>query len=129
VGTVDIVGGEPGAQVEINGRIVGTMPLPEPVHALVGRALVQVSLAGFHRATSEVAVEPGRLARLHVTLVPRADEGAQGDATDDWVLPLAIGGGALVLGGVVVAIVLATLPTEPTLPDVLATVTTLEVRF
>jgi hypothetical protein len=127
VGLVEIAGGEPGAEVSVNGRVVGAMPLSRPVHALAGRAVVEVSLAGYHRFTSEVTVVAGQPARLRVALVRRVEE-APGGSSDDWILPVAIVGGVLVVGAVVTGVVVATLPSD-SFPEVLGTAMTLEARF
>jgi hypothetical protein len=129
VGLVEVTGGEPGANVIVNGQVVGAMPLTRPVHALAGRAIVEVSLAGYHRTINEVAVEPGQTARLRVALIRRVEEAPPSGSSDDWVLPVAIGGGVLLLGGIIAAVVVASLPGEPPLPEVLGTATTLQARF
>jgi hypothetical protein len=110
VGIVEITGGAPGAEVSVNGRVVGAMPLTHVVHAVAGRAVIEVSLEGYHRATNEVLVEPGRTARLRVTLVRRAEESGGGGGSDDWILPVAIVGGVLVVAGVTTALAVALQP-------------------
>lgn len=129
VGIVEISGGEPGAEVSVNGRVVGAMPLTRPVHALAGRAVVEVSLAGYHRFTSEVTVVAGQSARLRVALVARTDDPPGSASNDGWILPVVVVGGVLLLGGAVTGIVFATLPNEPALPEVVGTATTLQWRF
>ena len=110
VGIVEISGGEPGAQVSVNGRVVGALPILHPVHALTGRTVIEVVLDGYHPATHEVTVEPGQTARLRVTLVPRAPESSTGGGSDDWILPVAIVGGVLVVAGVTTALAVALQP-------------------
>lgn len=112
VGLLEITGGEPGAEVSVNGRVVGAFPLSHAIHTLVGRAVVEVALEGYHRFSTEVAVEPGQTARLRVALVPRAEDepGGGGSSNDDWILPVAIIGGVLVIGGAVTAVAFALQP-------------------
>ena len=126
VGIVEFTGGEPGAEVSLNGRSLGVLPLRQPAHALIGRAVVEARLDGYHPFSSEVTVTASATARLRIALVRRSEDPTSHDS--DWVLPLAIGGGVLVVGGIVTAVLVATLPGE-SLPDVLGTVTTLQVRF
>jgi hypothetical protein len=116
VGVVEIVGGEPGAQVSINGRPVGALPLSGAVRALVGRAVVEATLEGFHTFAGEVTVERERTARLRIALVPRPFElsatpsRGSDDGSDDWILPVAIVGGVLIVAGAITGIAIALQP-------------------
>jgi len=57
----------PGARVLLDGRLVGTTPLRMPAVA-VGEHAVRLELSGYRTVSAQVTVEPGREARLAVTL-------------------------------------------------------------
>ncbi len=70
VGRLELRGSVGGGQVEINGRAVGTMPLPGPIPVALGETIIVVRLAGYHRFLRTIEVRPGVIAREEVTLVP-----------------------------------------------------------
>ena len=70
VGRVEIVGGEPGAQVTVNGQPVGLLPLADAVPVSAGPVEIEVRAAGFAPAVKTVNVAAGEYARVPFTLRP-----------------------------------------------------------
>jgi|GEM_PF-1246511 len=70
VGTLEIVGGVPGAVVRLGGRTVGTLPMSGPVTVIVGRGALEVVADGFLPFTAEIAVRGGELTRQTIELEP-----------------------------------------------------------
>lgn len=77
VGRVQVDGGEPGAQVTVNGRAVGSMPLPDSVPVNAGPVDVEMRAAGYAPALKTVNVAAGELTRVSFTLQPAALASAQ----------------------------------------------------
>jgi hypothetical protein len=77
VGRVQIDGGEPGAQVTVNGRAVGSMPLRDSVPVNAGPVDVEVRAAGYAPALKTVNVGAGELTRVSFTLQPVAEASAR----------------------------------------------------
>ncbi len=69
VGTIDVVG-EPGAELVIDGRARGRLPLTLPLHALPGKRAIAVSKSGFAPFSAEVSVEAGATRLVRATLEP-----------------------------------------------------------
>ncbi len=67
---LDVVGGPVGAEVIVNGRTVGRLPLAEPVRVAEGTVQVTVRTPGYIEATSSIAVKGGGSERVDVALVP-----------------------------------------------------------
>jgi len=68
VARVEIVGGEPGAQVMIDGQPVGRLPLPGAVSVSAGPVEVEVQAPGFEVAVKSVNVAAGEYARVPIAL-------------------------------------------------------------
>jgi hypothetical protein len=77
VGRVQIDGGEPGAQVTVNGRAVGSIPLRDSVPVNAGPVDVEVRAAGYAPALKTVNVAAGELTRVSFTLQPAAEASAR----------------------------------------------------
>jgi len=71
VGRVEIVGGEPGAQVTINGQPAGALPLADAVAVSAGPVEIEVRAAGFAPSVKTVNVAVGEYARVPFTLQPQ----------------------------------------------------------
>ncbi len=99
VGLVEVMGGEPGASVSVNGARVGQMPLPRAARAATGRAVIDVALEGYRPFSAEVVVQAGQTSRVRVELLPPLVEGSD-PSRSDWFVPLIIVGAVLVVGGV-----------------------------
>jgi len=72
VGRVEIVGGEPGAQVTVNGQPAGLLPLADAVAVSAGPVEIEVRAAGFAPVVKTVNVAVGEYARVPFTLRPQA---------------------------------------------------------
>jgi hypothetical protein len=121
VGTVEILGAVEGAQVSVNGTVEGAMPLDEPVRALIGRCVIDVTAAGHRAYSTEVTIRAGELSRVTVALVPSlvvedAPMGNHDVTNEGWFWPVVLGGSALVIGGVILGVVLGT-QSDPLEPD------------
>jgi tetratricopeptide (TPR) repeat protein len=57
LGTLQVNGGLPGAELRIDGQLVGTLPLSAPLRVVVGRSLLEVKLAGHYPVRREIAVK------------------------------------------------------------------------
>ncbi len=139
VGRVEIVGKPVGAEVAINGRVVGTLPLPKPVLVNEGPVDIEVSAPGYKRGIKNLTV-PGasfqsvviRLEEAQITAPPAVAMNAPSDdnsglvasanseATTDEARPITKNpwfwaGAAAVVGAVVLGVVLVSGsgPTDP----------------
>ena len=69
LGSIDVVSRPPGAEVALDGRIVGTTPLSIP-DVTEGTHVVGIELAGFSRWATSVYVNKGERARVGASLAP-----------------------------------------------------------
>ena len=70
IGRVLIEGGQPGAQVSVNGQSVGSLPLADAVSVAAGPVDIEVRAAGYAPAVKTIKVAPGEFARVPFTLQP-----------------------------------------------------------
>ncbi len=70
IGLVEIVGGVAGTEVRLDGELVGTLPLAEPLHARAGTLTLELRAAGHHTSSRRLTVEPGAVTREPGDLVP-----------------------------------------------------------
>ncbi|MCG8556053.1 MAG: hypothetical protein MJD61_12320 [Proteobacteria bacterium] len=77
VGAIELLGGVPGADIAINGRVVGRMPLRAPVKVEAGSVVIEARMQGYHLFHRQVHVGPGALARETITLIPVPEESGQ----------------------------------------------------
>jgi hypothetical protein len=75
IGLLEVAGSPPGAQVKVNGRAVGRLPLPEPIRLAEGPAVVEVSAPGFSSWTQSVNVAGEARKQLTVELRPPRPQG------------------------------------------------------
>jgi hypothetical protein len=111
VGIVEITGGAPGAEVSVNGRVVGAMPITH-VRARGRRSRRDRGLA---RGLPPRDARGARRAGTHREVARDARSRARrssggGGGSDDWILPVAIVGGVLVVAGVTTALAVALQP-------------------
>lgn len=116
VGTLHIDAGPPGAEVRVDGELVGTAPLRGPVFVEPGSHRVEVKAEYHVSADRAVTVQRGAEARLDVALLPdfkgrgagpaSGEVGKEGAGANKGVViaGFAISGAALVVGGVLTAI-------------------------
>lgn len=93
IGTLQVDGGPAGATVALNGRVVGTLPVREPLKVAVGSYLLEVSLQDHYSVTRPVSVNKRMLTRETVELVPFGAGAAPAVAAG------ATGGDGVALGG------------------------------
>jgi hypothetical protein len=72
VGRIQVDGGQPGAEVTVNGRAVGAMPLRDSVPVNAGPVDVEMRASGYAPALKTVNVAAGELTRVSFTLQPAA---------------------------------------------------------
>jgi PEGA domain len=86
LGSLDVIGPD-GAELRVDGRAVGTLPLAKPVRVAIGNLTVEVRKPGFFPATRPVSIAAGELTRESIDLqpvapvavvVPAAHAGARG---------------------------------------------------
>jgi hypothetical protein len=70
VGRVEIVGGEPGAQVTVNGQAAGALPLADAIAVSAGPVEIEVRAAGFAPSIKTVNIAVGEYTRVPFTLRP-----------------------------------------------------------
>jgi len=75
LGQLEIRGGVEGAEVRIDGREVGALPLADPVRVVAGRVTLEVVAEGYYPFSRPVRVSAGGLARETVELSPREAAG------------------------------------------------------
>ncbi len=79
IGRLEVEGEPVGAEVRLNGRLVGTLPLAAPVRATTGSYLLEVRFDGHYAARRPIAIPGGGLVREVVRLEPlTADERVRG---------------------------------------------------
>jgi tetratricopeptide repeat protein/PEGA domain-containing protein len=123
IGQLELTGGPRGAEIRLNGRLIGTLPLDETLRVEAGIYTLEARLPGHYTVTRSVALAGGALVRESLELEPRtgrderaalkssADRESAGDApapaprveegpTNWWAWTF---GGLAVAGGVVTA--------------------------
>ena len=92
IGRLEVEGEPAGAEVRLNGRLIGTLPLAAPARATVGSYSLEVRLQGHYTLQRPLVITGNSLSRESVRLEPRpADEphpalastGQGGDPTAD----------------------------------------------
>lgn len=68
IGRLEVVGNVTGAEVRVNGRVVGTLPLSSPVPLPVGEAIVQVVAEGYYPIARRAIVTAEGIAHENVEL-------------------------------------------------------------
>lgn len=68
LGTLDIQGFPPGAEIRIEGQLVGALPLRRPLRWPRGSVTVDVSASGYQPFSKAVEVQPGQLVALWAEL-------------------------------------------------------------
>lgn len=69
LGSIEVVSRPPGAEVALDGRVVGTTPVSIP-DVIEGTHVVGIELAGFSRWATSVYVNKGERARVGASLAP-----------------------------------------------------------
>ena len=72
LGSLEVTGGVPGAEVWVNGAKAGALPLRAPLRVEAGSVVLEVRASGYTSVRRVTSVEPGGTAREPITLVPIA---------------------------------------------------------
>jgi hypothetical protein len=75
LGALEITCNVDGAEVLLDGRVLGRTPLGGAVRLVAGESVIQVSAKGYFDVARQVQVDAGGLARLDVTLTPSLPAG------------------------------------------------------
>lgn len=70
LGQLQVNGGVAGAELRLDGQLVGTLPLGGPLRVVVGRPMLEVTAAGYHPVRREIAIKAGSLSTETIELVP-----------------------------------------------------------
>jgi tetratricopeptide (TPR) repeat protein len=74
LGKLEVVGEPPGAEVWLNGRQIGTLPLAEPVPVTVGSYTLEVRMAGHYPVSRPLSIAARDHVRESIRLAPRLSE-------------------------------------------------------
>jgi len=74
LGSIEVLGGVPGAEVRLDGRPVGTLPLDAPIRVVAGTVTLVVDHPDHYPVERRVVVPRARLTRETVQLNPRPRE-------------------------------------------------------
>lgn len=74
LGKLEVVGEPPGAEVRLNGRQIGTLPLSEPVPVTVGSYTLEVRMAGHYTVSRPLSISARDHVRESIRLEPRPPE-------------------------------------------------------
>jgi len=69
IGSLELSGGTPGAEVRVNGRVAGKMPLDRPLRVEAGSVSLEVRAAGYLPVVRTITVPANGLAREPIALV------------------------------------------------------------
>ena len=69
LGYLQVNGGVAGAELRLDGQLVGTLPLGAPLRVVTGRPLLEVTLAGYYPVRREIAIKAGSLSTESIELV------------------------------------------------------------
>lgn len=111
IGVLTLSGAPAGAEVVLNGRSVGTLPLREPLRTLAGTVTLELRAPGYYPEVRRVTVQAGEQGREHVVLQRTPEEhvvrrGAQPVRSGPrWLVPVGwigvgVGAAGLLVGGV-----------------------------
>lgn len=70
IGSLELTGGPRGTEIRLNGRLVGTLPLQEPLRVQAGIYALEARLPGHYPVTRSIALPGGALARESIELSP-----------------------------------------------------------
>jgi hypothetical protein len=70
LGNLQINGGIAGAELRVDGQLVGRLPLAGPLRVVVGKSLLEVTLPGHYPVRREITIKAGSLSTETIELVP-----------------------------------------------------------
>ncbi len=77
IGTLQLSGGPPGAEIKLNGRVIGTLPIEDTVRLEAGIYTLEARLPGHYPVTRSIALAGGTLVRESIALTAVAGDGEQ----------------------------------------------------
>ncbi len=69
VGSLEVLGGAPGAEVVVDGARIGVLPMSAPWRVEVGRRSLEIRARGYHSASRATEIVAGRTTRETIELV------------------------------------------------------------
>lgn len=73
IGSLRLHGSPKGAEIRLNGRLVGTLPMDQPIRVQAGIYTLEARLPGHYPVTRSVALAGGALVRESLELSPKGD--------------------------------------------------------
>jgi tetratricopeptide (TPR) repeat protein len=70
LGQLQVNGGVSGAELRLDGQLVGTLPLSAPLRVVVGRPMLEVAETGYYPVRREITIKAGSLSTESIELVP-----------------------------------------------------------
>jgi len=70
IGRLEVEGEPPGAEIRLNGRVMGTLPLPAPIRTTTGSYVLEVRREGHYPMQRPIVITGGGLVRESVQLEP-----------------------------------------------------------
>ena len=77
VGQLEILGGTPGAEVRINGALIGRLPLSKPLALPIGTATIALAARGYVSLERATSIRAGQIARESFDALAAAETRAQ----------------------------------------------------
>jgi hypothetical protein len=101
IGQLQVMGGLPGAEVRINGRLLGKLPMKEPQRVIAGAYRLEVTQPGYYPVQREITIGARADVREQVELVELSEGGGPDGRKPlwaprwvPWTLGVAAGAGA-----------------------------------
>lgn len=83
IGTLQLSGGPPGAEIKLNGRVIGALPIEDTVRLEAGIYTLEARLPGHYPVTRSIALAGGTLVRESIALTPVAGGSEQPAAVSE----------------------------------------------
>jgi hypothetical protein len=93
IGRLEVEGEPVGAEVRLNGRLVGTLPLATPIRTTIGSYRFEVRRAGHYSVERPIVITGGGLVRETVRLEPLPDDERGTDGTASYARGSAVSNG------------------------------------
>jgi len=77
LGRVEVIGDPPGAEVSVNGRQIGKLPLPDAVRVSAGEVDIEVRIPGYVGTQRNVTIVGGQYQRVVIHLVKETPPGSE----------------------------------------------------
>jgi hypothetical protein len=90
IGRLEVEGEPAGAEVRLNGRLVGTLPLASPIRSTIGSYRLEVRREGHYSVERPIVITGGGLVREAIRLEPLPDDGRRGDGPGSYARGAAV---------------------------------------